>query len=138
MVPLLLLAGCLARVERTVIRVREPEQALRRSATVLKKEGFVVPTLDTRRGLVRTVWRFTERRDGDGFLYYRYLVEQPNPRDERISFRIEVLRCRFAPREGDEWERSGCDRMPPRVPLWAEEDYRRIADVLQRVQRPMK
>lgn len=133
--PVLLMAGCLARVERAVIPVREPEQALAKSAAVLKREGFVVRTVDLRRGLVRTTWRFTERRDGEGFLYYRYLVEQKEDAEE-IAFRIEVIRCQFAPAEGDEWGKSGCDRMPPRVPMWAESDYQRIADILRGVHRP--
>lgn len=132
--PLLLLAGCLARVTSTTIQVREPELALERSAAVFKKEGFGVSTLE--RGLVRTRWRFTERRDGDGFLYYRYLVEQADPEGEQIAFRIEVVRCEFQPTEDEDWGRSGCARMPPRVPLWAEDDYRRIAEILKRVHRP--
>lgn len=126
-------AGCLARVERTVIPARKPSSALEKSATALRREGFVVPTVDRERGLVRTAWRFTERADGDGFLYYRYLVEQPAPDAEEVFFRIEVIRCRFAPHEGEEWDRSNCDRMPPRVPLWASDDYERIGDVLKRV-----
>lgn len=135
-VPLLCFtAGCLARVERAVIAVNEPSTALEKSAAALRREGFLVPTLDARRGVVRTAWKFTQRRDGDGWLYYRYVVEQADPHAPSIAMRIEVLRCQYAPVDGEAWERSRCDRMPPRVPLWAEEDYRRVADVLRRVLR---
>ena len=129
--PLLLVAGCLARVERAVIPVRDPTKALALSADILRREGFVIRTEE--QGLVRTQWRYTEHMQGDAFLYYRYVVEQQEPKSETVGFRIEVIRCLYAPREGEDWDKSGCEKMPPRVPLWAEGDYRRIEKILRAI-----
>ena len=127
--PLLLVAGCLARVERAVIPAADPVTALKKSGAVLEREGFRLMSEEP--GRVRTGWKFTEQSQGEGYLYYRYVVEQEQPDAKNVALRVEAIRCQYAPREGADWGDSGCAKMPPRVPLSARSEFERIAEILR-------